>query len=281
LLKIHFINQTGNEELTMFNNPFRNIFDYKLKKKLLCSIDDLNILYETYIKPQKAEDIFWKEFLKNQKKNQTEIIGGLKKVFFSTEEEKNIEKEKKKNHPIQNSVKNSSSQILNIQVFNQAIQKYKISERFENIERHKYYSHKYFGPCFKIAEYDYKDRVIKDLSAEEEFDRKEMDNFISSINEYSKRKMENINYIPKNNFNCIISKFKIKNTSIRSLTNKTMNFEEKVEDTKQKSPRENYSELRKRLGEMKAEHTKKIKSENMSESKKESVIIFKKVRVYN
>jgi len=261
----------------MFNNPFRNIFDYKLKKKLICSIDDLNILYETYIKPQKAEDIFWKEFLKNQKKNQTEIVGGLKKVFFSTEEEKNIEKEKKKNHPTQNPFKNSSSQILNIQVFNQAIQKYKIHERFENIERHKYYSHKYFGPCFKIAEYDYKDRVIKDMSAEEEFDRKEMDNFISSINEYSKRKMENINFISKNNFNCIISKFKIKNTSIRSLTNNTINLE-KVEDLKQKIPRENYSELRKRLSEMKTEHTIKMKSENMSDSKKEGVIIFKKVR---
>ncbi len=71
-----------------------------------------------------------------------------------------------------------------------------------------------------MAEYDYKDREMKKISAaiseEEEFNKKEMANFIENINNYSMRKLENINYITHNNFVMRLSKNKSsqQNTSI-------------------------------------------------------------------
>lgn len=181
---LQLVQLSRNDELLILTNPYKNTFDYKLKKKYVLSSEELNYLYEVHIKPKKNEEEFFKEFLKNQNKNQTELFGGIKPIFF-TSEEKILEKEK---------INNYSQTVRGKGVTD----KHKIGRKYDLLEKHKNYSHKYFGACLAVSEYDYKDKIIKEISTEEEYTRKEINNFIVDINNYSSKKLENVNYIGKN-----------------------------------------------------------------------------------
>lgn len=182
----------------------------------MLAYDALNYLFESEVKSRKSEVNFWREFLNHQRKNNTEIVGGFKPIYFTHEDEVVIKSEKEKvkgggnitggNIPTSGSQVNhtstATSSASTMSSFTSKIQKY--SKKWENVELHKNYIHKHFGSCLNVQEYDYKDKEIKKISAamseEEEFNKKEMSNFIESINNYSCRKLENVNYISTNNF---------------------------------------------------------------------------------
>ncbi len=165
----------------MFSENF-NIFNFKVKKKFLLSNDDLNLLYENYNSSLRKEDNFWSEFLKNQKNNETQYFGGLKPIFFSSEDRSKI------------------SDTQNNTVTTTLYHKYKISKIYEDLERHRLYTFNYYGLCQAVSEFDYKDKEMKEINPAEEFNKKEISNLIENINDYSIRKLENIKYLPRNNF---------------------------------------------------------------------------------
>jgi len=238
----------GSEEIKMFSTPMK-FFNDSLKKKLLLSNESLNILFETEIKSKKSETNFWKEFLSNQKKNNTEIFGGFKPILFTNEDERIIKSEKNKNNKTGGNKK-----------------------RFEKIELHKNYIHKYFGTCSNIIEFDYKDKEIKRNLEETEFNKKETSSFIENINNYSLRKLEKLNYISAFNNE---QKFTKNNNDKKIDENNVKNIESKIINTR-KEPElftENI-ELKKSnlLREMKLKY-----QENSEKIKKESADRFRKV----
>ena len=162
----------------MFSEDF-NIFNFKVKKKFLLSNDDLNLLYENYVSSLRREDNFWSEFLKNQKNNETQYFGGLKQIYFTSEDRSKI-----------SDLQNNTNNIY---------QKYKINKIYEDIERHRLYTYNYYGLCQAVSEFDYKDKEMKEINPTEEFNNKEISNLIENINNYSIRKLENIKYLPRHN----------------------------------------------------------------------------------
>ncbi len=173
--------------------------DYLVKKRILSAYDCLSILFEKELKMKKEQD-FWKEFFKNQIKNNTEITGGYKPIYFTNEEEKLIKVEKDKR-----------AQLLAIKLEKEKKNK-KIGKINEQLEYHRNYLTPYLGPCLDVAEYDYKDKIIKKtavaLSERQEFNKKEIANFIENMNNYSIRKLENINYMSSDDFSMRISRIK-------------------------------------------------------------------------
>ena len=96
---------------------------------------------------------------------------------------------------------------------------------------------------------------MKEINPDEEFNKKEISNLIESINNYSIRKLNNVNYMPRHNF---LQKVKIEEKKTQKTTNK---------------PKYNKLDMRSvfsKYSEMKMEYQKK-------DTSKESIETFKKV----
>ncbi len=90
--------------------------------------------------------------------------------------------------------------------------------------------------------------------------------------------MENVNFISKNNFNGILSKFKVKNTNSKSYNNLSLNGHKKSSEMVASDENGPKKGILKKLEEMKLQHQNKL-NENASEVKQESVNVFKKVNL--
>lgn len=95
------------DELVLNQNHNRNKttveFNYNLLNKIKNSDEDFNILFNIAEKKGQTKR-FLEEFLENQRKNETEVVGELKPIFFTNEqlhrinEEKNNESRRKKHN---------------------------------------------------------------------------------------------------------------------------------------------------------------------------------------
>jgi hypothetical protein len=238
----------GSDELLLVTNPIRNRFDGKIKKMFLLANDDLHLIYEN-IKNTRNEENFWKEFMKNQKNNQTEFFGGIRPLFFTAEEER-IKKDKS---DINLQGTNTQSMIFS--------KPSKILKKYEMLEKHRNFAPKFLGTCFSsVSEYDYKDR---DMSSEENFNKKEISNLIENLNNYSMRKLENTPYIPRTSF---FSKYRekscIRQENIKPVTSLTKD-----------GISNNFSTIAK-FEEMRKKYHEQNKTEII---KKESIEVFKQV----
>jgi hypothetical protein len=166
----------------------KNILDYKFKTKLLLSNDDLNTLFEFNLGQMKKEENFWTEFLKNQKNNETEIFGGFKGLYFTNEDRGKIAEAKQM----------TGDTLQNSGFIKRVPGSYKMSKTFEGIEKNRLVKSNYLGPFLAVAEFDYKDKEMKEKNPDEEFNKKEMNNLIENINNYSMRKLEGVSYINQN-----------------------------------------------------------------------------------
>lgn len=177
------------DELSLIKNPRYPIqIDWSVKSRLLASYDDIRKLFQYNMKINQKEELFWREFIKNQDKNMTEIVGGLVNVFFTCEEEKIIK---------QNSHGNSSNKHFNHKSASAKMTRGttgQYNKRYELIERHMNYYDNYENECIAIPEYDLNENK---LSIEEEYNRKDIANIISFRNDYSSRKIDKLDYIPK------------------------------------------------------------------------------------
>jgi len=153
--------------------------------------ENIGILLDKHIKDLKSEDKFWKEFIKNQKENESEIIGGLKQIYYTNQESNFAETEKAK---IQKENQKQLEQGKSTNIFNNLR---KIGKKFEIYEKFSNYSHKNYGISLNVNEFDFKDKEIKMLNFEEPADRKEITNFIENLNDYSSRKLPPNSYINK------------------------------------------------------------------------------------
>ena len=156
-------------------------FNYLIKNRILFGYDDVKMLYEDFISKQEQlnkEKIFWEEFMKNQAKKSTEIVGGMDKVFFTPEEEMKISTLKKKKDQLKKKDTN----------------KEEYGKQFEMVERHILYVDNYEGTCINLPETEYNEkRGQREIFKDEALNRKEIANIISSINNYSSRKINSFN----------------------------------------------------------------------------------------
>jgi hypothetical protein len=252
----------GEDELTFLYHG-RNELDYKFKTKLLLSNDELNTLYEFNLGHMKKEENFWTEFLKNQKNNDTEIFGGFKGLYFTNEDRSKIA---------------DSRQMIGETLQHSGFIKrvpgsYKMSKLHEGMERYSLCRSNYLGPFLASAEFDYKDKEIKEKNPEEEFNKKEMSNLIENINNYSLRKLEGVNYISRNN---LMRRNKglqnnQKSSKINSFNGEVSNGHAKIDIPKPLA----YSKVYTKYLEFKTDHI------NREVSKKDSVETFKKVEFIN
>ena len=176
------------------------MFDYEIKKKILASNENIQIALDLHIKSFKNEENFWKEFIKNQKKNESEVIGGLKPLYFSSSENSLIENEKAKNLKANEQLNRTN---ININLFNSFR---KLGKKFEISEKCQNYSHKNYGLCLNVNEFDFKDKEVKMLNYEE-INKKEINNLIENLNDYSIRKMTQITYCNKNLYDIKTKKY--------------------------------------------------------------------------
>lgn len=183
------IQSSRNDELSLIKIPKYPIqFDWSVKNRLLSSYDDVKKLFEYNMKLNQKEDFLWREFIKNQEKNITEIVGGLSNVFFTCEEEKIIKQIS--SVPNKHSNQRSSSSLKT----NIKVSKGQYDKKYELIEKHMNYYDNYESECITIPEYDLNETK---LSIEEEYNRKDIANIISLRNDYSTRKIDKLDYIPK------------------------------------------------------------------------------------
>lgn len=187
------------------NLIYRNKFNYEIKKKLLALNENISILLEIHNRSLKAEEKFWREFIKNQRQNESEMVGGLKPVFFHTSELNTVENEKAKLQ--KESLKHPETKFVNF--FNNYK---KIGKKCEACEKANSFPQKYHGLSLTDKEFDVKEREFKlrneDYdSKNEEFEKKEIANLIENINNYSIRKLSNMNYTNKNLLEVKFKKF--------------------------------------------------------------------------
>ena len=93
------INLSRSDELILSENNYEGknycIFDYRLLQKFRKYDEDINLLYESMRKGENVKK-FWDEFIDNQKKNQTELIGELNPPYFTQDQINRINEIKKK-----------------------------------------------------------------------------------------------------------------------------------------------------------------------------------------
>lgn len=162
------------DELDLKISPIK--FNYYIKNRLLGNYSGLKIILDNYSLVNKSEEKFWDNFLKNQYDKGTEIIGGMEPIYF-TEEEKEIIK-RKENEKVKNTRNKHLCHISNI---------------YENLEYHMNYIDQYERNCLLLTEKDY---------SVSNFDEKVQSNE-NIINDYSMRKLEEINFISKVHLNRI------------------------------------------------------------------------------
>ena len=171
----NLIQPSRSDELDM---DFRPIINYEIKNRILNSYDNVKKLYEFYKEKKVKEESFWKEFMNNQNKNKTEIVGGMKSVSFTCDDEQNIK----------------SMTITQSSHLDKYYNKVKYDKTFENVEKHINYIDNYEGRCITVPETDYTERKLSEKV--EELNRTITSNIISSLNNYSSRKIEKLNYLP-------------------------------------------------------------------------------------
>ena len=172
------------DELELKTFPIK--FNFFIKKRLLDNYSGVKIIFEDGITKNQSEDKFWNNFLKRQYQNGTEVIGGMGKIFF-TDEEKEIIK-KKENENLNN---RRSSHKINI------------SKIYENVEYHMNYIDQYERNCLLLTEKDFSANIKDSENTNENI-----------INDYSIRKLENINYVPKIHYPKIYQDIPKKNSLI-------------------------------------------------------------------
>lgn len=93
------INLSRSDELILNENNSEGknycVFDYRLLQKFRKYDEDINILYESIRKGENVKK-FWDEFIDNQKKNQTELVGELNPPYFTQDQVNRINETKKK-----------------------------------------------------------------------------------------------------------------------------------------------------------------------------------------
>ena len=171
----NLIQSSRSDELDM---EFRPLINYEIKNRILNSYDNVKKLYEFYKEKKMKEESFWKEFMNNQNKNKTEIVGGMKSVSFTCDDEQNIK----------------SMTITQSSHLDKYYNKVKYDKTFENVEKHSNYIDNYEGRCITVPETDYTEKKISEKA--EELNRTISANIISSLNNYSSRKIEKLNYLP-------------------------------------------------------------------------------------
>ena len=97
------ISLSRSDELILSQNNYDgknySVFDNRLLNKLRLYDDDLYILYENF-KNSENRKKFWEEFIENQKKKETEIVGELNPPFFTQDQINRINEIKRKNNII-------------------------------------------------------------------------------------------------------------------------------------------------------------------------------------
>lgn len=230
-----------------------------MKQKILNSNDNLKTIYGKYTKIKgegtKDEEKFWKDFFRNQREYKTELYGGYGPLYLSEEDTRTI-KNKHTTTP-QNTITNH---------------KYIISTKYENLEKHKNYVHRYNGSSLLVAEFEWKDKEIR---TRQDFNKTEVNHIIQELNYYSIRKLEDANYANKITYTRLINKqlnrFKTNNLSKNCFIN-TNN-----EDIIMAEPSKKFSNLLNRMIEMKREHKD---SSNYMIIRQESVDPFKRVKSF-
>ena len=155
------------DELELKISPIK--FNNYIKKRIIDNYSGVKIIFENYININQSEETFWVNFLKNQFNAGSEIIGGMEQIYFTEEEKKNIEKKENEKIKI-----NRSKHLCNI------------SNVFENVEYHMNYVDPYERNCLLLLEKDYSVTYDDIIQSNE-----------NKINDYSIRKLDEINFIPK------------------------------------------------------------------------------------
>ena len=170
------IQPSRSDELDLKVRPMK--MNYEIKKRLLNSYDSVKKLYEFYIGKKQQEKTFWREFMKNQDKNLTEIVGGINKICFTNEEEENMKK----------------INLHSFALFDKYNTRVRYEKNYERVEKHMVFVDNYGGKCISVPETDYSESKFQRT---EEYNRKYMKNIITSLNNYSSRKIEQLNFFPK------------------------------------------------------------------------------------
>ncbi len=186
------IQSSRTDELELKIFPIK--FNFYIKKRILDNYSGVKKIFEDGITMNQSENKFWNNFLKRQYQNGSEVIGGMGKIFFTDEEKENIKKKENEN--------------LNNRRSNHKIN---ISKIYENVEYHMNYIDHYERNCLLLTE--------KDLSANIKDSESTNENI---INDYSIRKLENINYVPKIHYPKIYQDIPNKN-SLKNLKKKENN----------------------------------------------------------
>jgi hypothetical protein len=213
----------------------------------------------------KKEESFWNEFLKNQKNNDTEIFGGLKALYFTNEDRARIAE---------------ARQFLGDTAFHsgyikQIPKNYKLGKTPEAIERNRLYTSNYMGPCLAIAEFDYKDKEMKEKNPEEEFNKKELNNLIENINNYSMRKLEGNNFISRES---LVRRNRAKDSIVQKKSNNTPGLVENFNiDGIYKINSVTYNKVYNKFLEMKSQQQH---SQSKEVNKKDSIEAYKKVQFF-
>jgi len=177
--------------LSFFNQFYYSTFNYQTKKRLLALNDNLGFLLEKHLKEFKSEERFWKEFIENQRKYETELFGSYSEIYMADSELRSEEFEKMR---IQREILKQSEQNKYQNNFNLLK---KLGRKYENFELNNNYSHKNDGISLNVNEFDFKDKEIKMVNLEEPSDRKDITNFIYKLNDYSARKLSSTTFINK------------------------------------------------------------------------------------
>lgn len=227
------IQPSRSDELDLKVRPMK--MNYEIKKRILNSYDNVKKLYEFYIGKKQQEKTFWREFMKNQDKNLTEIVGGVNKICFTNEEEENMKK----------------ISLHSFALFDKYNNKVKYEKNYERVEKHMVFVDNYGGKCISVPETDYSETK---LQRAEEYNRKDITNIITSLNNYSFRKIEQLNYLPKLKRGILsLSNFSnLKNIPQKNDSKNDMDDEDEVKMISSYSLKPKFTEIASKLTQMEA-----------------------------